>query len=111
MPDQTGFRDISPFGPIDRVEVSHAFTVFGILTVCDIDPVLVNHRCCNHLVACSGPHRVLRIRIEFPKLLARRRFVTAHPAITLRGYNLNDASDGADARRGPLPMENPILNG
>ena len=64
----------------------------------------------NQLVARARPHRVLRIGVELPQLLAGLRLVAAHPAVALRGDDLQDAADRADRRRGPLPVQDAVLD-
>ena len=53
------------------VYVAHAFTVLGILSVGNVDDVLEDHRRADDFVAGLRPHRIFRVGVEFPELLAR----------------------------------------
>src|SRR5689334_5801612 len=108
MPNQTGLRDIAALGGVDAVHVTDAFSVFGILTVRDIDTVLVDHGRADQLIACLGPDGIFWIRVKFPELLACQRFVTANPAVALCVNELDHAPDRSHCWRRPLAMQNLI---
>src|SRR4029450_11558759 len=111
MPDLTGRGDVAALGRVDRVEMADPFAVLGILSVRDVDGVLVDDRRADHLVARLRPDRVLRVEVELPQLLARLRLVAAHPAVTLADHDLHGIADPADGRRRPLPVENLLADG
>ncbi len=55
VPDESRLRDVATLGRVDAVHMAHALAVFRILTIRDIDAVLVNHRGADQLVAGFGP--------------------------------------------------------
>src|SRR5207244_3134586 len=88
MPDAAGGRDVAALGRVDAVQVADTLTVLRILTVSDVDAVLVDDRRADHLVPVLRPDRVLRVRVELPELLAGHRLIAAHPAVALRADHL-----------------------
>src|SRR6516165_10039307 len=69
VPDAAALGDVSSLGCVDRIEMSDAFTMLGVLAVGDVDAVLIDHRRGDDLIACLRPDRVLRVGVEFPELL------------------------------------------
>ena len=110
MPHQPGLGDIAALGRVDRVEMALAFAVLRILSVGDVDLVLVDHRRADDLVAGLRPDRGLRVRVEFPELLAGEDFVTADPAVPLRADDLVDAADFAHRGCGPLAVQDLVAD-
>src|SRR5215510_5892152 len=93
VPDATRLRDVAALGRVDSVEVPDAFAMLGVLTVGDVHTILINHRCGDQLVPGARPHRLFRIRIEFPQLLAGFSFVAANPPVALTGDRLQHAAN------------------
>src|SRR5262245_31309702 len=110
MPHQPALRDVSTLRRIDRVEMPDAFTVLGILAISDVYAVLDDDGRPDQLVTSPRPHRIFWIGIELPQFLPGERLVAAHPSVTLGGDNLHDAPNGADRRRGPLPVQDSVLD-
>ena len=79
-----GLGDVAALGAVDRVDVADAFAVLRILPVRDVDDVVDDHRRADHFVAGLRPHRVLRVGVELPQLLAatalRSRAPSRRPA-------------------------------
>src|SRR5207247_915670 len=80
-------------------------------SVGDVDLVVEDNRSADQLVARLRPYGVLRIAIELPELLSRRRVIASHPAVALAVNHLNHVTDLADRRRRPLAMQDAISHG
>src|SRR5262249_54923552 len=111
LPDAAALRNVAAFGRIDAIEVAHALAMLRILAVGDVDAVFVDDRRGDQFVARLRPHRILRVGVELPELLARHRLVAAHPAVALRADHLINSADLANRRSGPLAVENAIFDG
>ena len=75
---------ISPrLAAVDAVHVAHAFAVFRILSVGDVNTIFVNHRRADHFVASLRPNGIFRIGIKLPEFLSgellRNREPSRHP--------------------------------
>ena len=110
VPEPARLCDVAAFGGVDRVEVTDALAVLGVLSVGDIDDVLDDHGRRDQLVPRSRPHGVLRVGVELPQFLAGLGFVASHPAVALRRDDLQDAADLSDRWCGPLPVQDPVLD-
>jgi len=63
------------FVAVDTVEVAHTFAVLGILSVGDVDFVVVMTAAADQLLRRLWPNRVLGVAIELPELLSAHRIV------------------------------------
>src|SRR6185369_5887195 len=68
MPDEAGLGDVAALGGVDAVHVAHAFAVFGILAIRDVNVIVVNDGSADQLVARLGPNRLFRVRVKLPEL-------------------------------------------
>jgi hypothetical protein len=73
--------------------------MFRILSVCDVDLVVKDHRSTYELVSSLRPDGILRVAIELPEFFPGHRIVAAHPSVALTVNYLKDVADFAYGRR------------
>src|SRR6478672_1170232 len=108
LPHASRLGDVAAFGCVDAVHMADAFTVFRILSVGNVDPVLIDNRCANKFVPRLRPNRIFRVRIKLPELFAGQCFITSNPTVALCVDQLNYTADCSYAWRTPLSMENSV---
>src|SRR5260221_14602669 len=111
MPDTSALRDVAALGPVDGIQMAHALAVLRVLSVGDEDFIVVDDRRADGFVARFGPNRIFGVHVEFPKLLAGLRFISAHPTIALADDRLDYVADFANCGRRPLAVQDAVAHG
>ena len=109
MPDGAVLGDVAALGGVDRIEVADAFPVLGILPDADVDPIVVDHRSGDEIVArahaAERPLGVFRIAVEPPELFAGLGLERIEDAVTAREDHLRNPADNTVGRVRPGAVE------
>src|SRR5258705_10761658 len=76
VPHQSRGRNVAALSRVNAVHVANTLTMFRLLTVGDVNSVLVDDGRADDLVAGFRPFRVFRVGIKLPELLAGQGLIS-----------------------------------